>query len=103
MPLGPQVSAPESLPVHTEVVCAATEPPRDLPKVASRPSRAGFGQPLTEYDMTKDRQIHRSGVWQAAILCPQAAQYAEGTSLEDFLKCVEKIAEAGSKWVLKQD
>jgi len=66
-------------------------------KPEERPSRAGFGQPLTNYDLAKEKQITRSGIYQAALQSPAAVQWA--TSIDEYLSNVRKIADAGMRYV----
>lgn len=62
---------------------------------SKNPSRAGFGQPLTDYDMQVQHDIHRSGLIQA---CVQAvSQHCH--KAEDIGPTAIKLAEEVSKWV----
>ena len=65
----------------------------DAPKAI----RAGFGQPLTEYDLAVQRQISRNGIYQAALQSPAAVQWA--TNLDEYVSNVRKLADAGMKYV----
>jgi hypothetical protein len=65
----------------------------DAPKAI----RAGFGQPLTEYDLAVQRQISRAGIYQAALQSPAAVQWA--TNLDEYVSNVRKLADSGMKYV----
>lgn len=59
--------------------------------------RAGYGQPLTQYDLAKDRQISRAGLYQAALSSPALAQWA--VNVDEYLALVRKVADAGVQYV----
>jgi hypothetical protein len=61
------------------------------------PLRAGFGQPLTAYDLAVQRQISRAGIYQAALQSPAAVQFA--TSVTEYLSLVRQIADEGMKYI----
>lgn len=67
------------------------------PAAGSKPKikaiRAGFGQELTAYDQKLQRQIHRAGVWQAAVQCQAIVQYAG--DFEAYKKLVRELANEG--------
>lgn len=67
------------------------------PAKTTNPTRAGFGQPLTDYDMAIQRQISRAGVYQAALASHAPVQWA--TNLDEYLALVRKVADAGMKYV----
>jgi len=73
----------------------AKETPATTAKLAN-PSRAGFGQPLTDYDLKVQRQISRAGVWQAAAQAPITGM---ATNVEEYLSFVRRIADAGMQYV----
>lgn len=61
------------------------------------PVRAGFGQPLTAYDLSIQRQISRAGVMQAALSSPALAQWA--VNIDEYLALVKKAADFAFKYV----
>lgn len=63
---------------------------------SANPTRAGFGQQLTDYDMAVQRQISRAGVWQAAAQAPITGM---ATNVDEYLSFVRKIADAGMLYV----
>lgn len=97
--LPPQAAAPEVL-VNTASAPTGTLPPlaaSAAPVAGSKPKikaiRAGFGQELTAYDQKIQRQIHRAGVWQAAVQCQAIVQYAP--DFEAYKKLVRELANDG--------
>lgn len=96
----PAASAPASDSVKAAEVALA-KAKADEAKVSqttkgSNPIRAGFGQPLTEYDLSVQRQISRAGVWQAAAQAPITGM---ATNVDEYLSFVRKIADAGMRYV----
>lgn len=83
----------------TPVPKAKVEEKRTTPTTSSsgNPTRAGFGQPLTDYDVAIQRQISRAGVYQAALNSPALAQWA--VSIDEYLALVRKAADAGVKYI----
>jgi hypothetical protein len=67
------------------------------PKTDARPMRAGFGQPLTEYDMKVQRVINHSSCWNSACAAaPALAQFVTNTT--ELIAEIRKVAEAGLKF-----
>lgn len=64
---------------------------------SKNPTRAGFGQQLTDYDLAIQRQISRAGVLQAALMSPALAQWT--TNIDEYLSLVRKAADFGFKYV----
>jgi hypothetical protein len=64
---------------------------------STNPTRAGFGQQLTDYDLQIQRQISRAGVIQAALTSPAIAQWA--VNIDEYLALVRKAADFGFKYV----
>lgn len=100
--LGTEVKAgtPAAATPTTEKVAEtpkASAPVQADAKTSTRPVRAGFGNPLTEYDLAKDRQISRAGIYQAALSSPALAQWA--VNVEEYIALVRKVADAGVKYV----
>lgn len=99
----PQAAAPEAAatsapaPAVTSVPAAALSTLASAPAAGSKPKikaiRAGFGQELTAYDQKLQRQIHRAGVWQAAVQCQAIVQYAG--DFEAYKKLVRELANEG--------
>lgn len=89
--------APATAPAATSAPAAAPSTLASAPAAGSKPKikaiRAGFGQELTAYDQKIQRQIHRAGVWQAAVQCQAVVQYA--TDLPSYIELVNKLADAG--------
>lgn len=96
-----KVAAPAPAPVATAPVTQTAAAPATkttaAERTSDRPTRAGFGQQLTEYDMQIQRQISRAGVYQAALNSPALAQWC--TNIEEYLGLVRKAADAGIKYV----
>jgi phage tail sheath protein FI len=89
----PKASAPASQAASQPAQAQATQTTKaDAPA----PIRAGFGQPLTAYDLAVQRQISRAGVWQAAAQAPITGM---ATNVDEYLSFVRKIADAGMKYV----
>lgn len=78
---------------------AETKPaPAPATTTASKnPTRAGFGQQLTDYDLQIQRQISRAGVIQAALTSPAFAQWS--TNADEYLALVRKAADFAFKYV----
>ena len=99
--LGQEVKAETTPPAATpttEKVTETTKPEASKPTTTSKhPSRAGYDKPLTEYDLAKDRQISRSGLFQAALASPALTQWA--TNVDEYLSLVRKAADAGVLYV----
>ena len=99
-----QASAPAATPAPAPVATAAPAAPKAEAPVsapvttnAKNPTRAGFGQPLTDYDMQIQRQISRAGIYQAALNSPALAQWS--MNVEEYLALVRKVADAGVKYI----
>lgn len=86
-----QAAAPAAAPAK------AATPKDTTPVGTSNPVRAGFGNPLTAYDLAIQRQISRAGIYQAALGSPAMAQWA--TSPDEYLALVRKAADAGMQYV----
>lgn len=86
----PAAAAPAPAPTPAPASQAA-------PATSGRPTRAGYDKPLTEYDLSKDKQISRSGVYQAALNSPALAQWA--TNIDEYLALVRKAADAGVQYI----
>lgn len=77
---------------------AATAAPKTSGVAASgAPYRAGYDKPLSQYDLAKDRQISRSGMYQAALQSTALSQWATGP--DEFLALVRKAADAGMQYI----
>lgn len=63
---------------------AVTEVYREVPEVELQPIRAGFGQPLTGYDLHIQRQISYAGILQA-VLSSQVLAQIPFTTREEIL------------------
>jgi len=61
------------------------------------PTRAGFGQPLTDYDMAVQRQISRAGIYQAALSSPVLGQWV--ANADEYIALVRKVADAGIEYI----
>jgi hypothetical protein len=96
-------TAPTPAPTPAATAAPATtkaEPTKTAPATApasKNPTRAGFGQPLTDYDLQIQRQISRAGVLQAALNSPALAQWA--VNVDEYLALVRKAADFGVKYV----
>lgn len=95
----PAAAAPAPAPA---VQASQTEAPKTTPAEAVKsavgnPTRAGFGQPLTDYDMKIQRQISRAGVIQAALTSPALAQWS--VNIDEYLALVRKVADFAFKYV----
>lgn len=80
-----------------KVEVKATPSVSEKSPLSQTPTRSGFGQPLTEYDLSIQRQISRAGVYQAALNSPALAQWC--MNVEEYLSLVRKVADAGIKYV----
>lgn len=104
--------APAAAPAATDAVKAAEEalakakaaaaapapaPKPAAPATSGKPYRAGYDKPLSEYDLGKDKQISRSGIYQAALQSPAIGQWA--VNVDEYLALVRKVAEAGMKFI----
>lgn len=88
-------AAPTPAPVATAPVAAAPTP---APVATGKnPTRAGFGSPLTDYDLSIQRQISRAGVVQAALSSPALHQWA--VNADEYLALVRKAADFAIKYV----
>lgn len=98
--LGTEVAAP-STPAASAAPApvAAPKAAAPAPKASStgNPTRSGFGQPLTDYDVAIQRQISRAGVYQAALNSPALAQWS--MNIDEYLALVRKAADAGMQYV----
>lgn len=96
-----EASAPATAPAPAAQAPQAEAPkttPAEAVKTAlDRPIRAGFGSPLTAYDLQIQRQISRAGVVQAALMSPALAQWA--VNIDEYLALVRKAADFGFKYV----
>jgi uncharacterized protein YecE (DUF72 family) len=102
--LGQEVAAaPAAAPVPVAAPAAPATPKAEAPvsapvtTSAKNPTRAGFGQPLTDYDVQIQRQISRAGIYQAALNSPALAQWS--MNVEEYLALVRKVADAGVKYI----
>lgn len=84
------------LKAQAEAEAAAKAKAQEAAKTDDRPRRAGYDKPLTDYDLSKDRQIGRAGIIQAAIQSGAAIQWA--TNLDEYLSNVRKIADFALKY-----
>lgn len=98
-----KVSAPAqaAAPAASAPVAAAPKAEEKAPAPATttkstNPSRAGFGQPLTDYDLQVQRQINRSSNWNAAMNSNFLGQFS--TNPDEYLALVRKAADAGIKY-----
>lgn len=84
--------------VAKAAAAAATAAPKTSGVAASgAPYRAGYDKPLSQYDLAKDRQISRAGIYQAALQSTSLAQWATGP--DEFLALVRKAADEGMKYI----
>jgi ribosomal protein L12E/L44/L45/RPP1/RPP2 len=94
-------AAPTSAPAATAAPATSkAEAPKPAPATTTatkNPTRSGFGQPLTDYDLQIQRQISRAGVVQAALMSPALAQWA--VNIDEYLALVRKAADFGFKYV----
>lgn len=88
--------APVAAPAASKVEAPVSAPATTTP-ATKNPTRAGFGQPLTDYDLQIQRQISRAGVMQAALTSPALAQWT--TSIDEYLSLVRKAADFAFKYV----
>lgn len=63
----------------------------------SGPRRAGFGQPLTQYDLDTQHEIRRSGLIQAAM----NAVASHVPNVDKLISESQRVAEAQEQWVVK--
>jgi len=78
----------------------AKEAQTDKGSDTTHPSRAGFGQPLTEYDFQIQRVINLSSCWNAACSAAGAlSQFA--TNSTELTSEITKLAEAGLKFTAR--
>lgn len=75
-----------------------TTPAEAVKTVIDRPTRSGFGTPLTTYDLAIQRQISRAGLIQAALSSPALAQFGLA-NIDDYLALVRKAADFAFKYV----
>lgn len=105
--LGQEVAQAASAPAAAPVPAATAAPaaskaeekhtaPVTTP-ATKNPTRSGFGQPLTDYDLQIQRQISRAGVLQAALMSPALAQWS--VNIDEYLALVRKAADFGFKYV----
>lgn len=86
----------------TPAPAAKTEVPKMTPAeavktVIDRPTRSGFGTPLTAYDLQIQRQINRSSNWNAA--CDLGSALSQFTVNTTELKAlIREFADAGVKY-----
>jgi hypothetical protein len=64
---------------------------KPAPAKSANPSRAGFGQPLTDYDMKIQRQISRAGIVQAVVSSPILGQWAVNAT--EYVAIVKNVAD----------
>lgn len=93
----PKAAAPASLKAEILVAKAAAATFPAPAATGKNPTRAGFGQPLTDYDVSIQRQISRAGVYQAALSSPALSQWS--LNVDEYLALVRKVADAGMKYV----
>jgi hypothetical protein len=70
------------------------EPAQSAPATTAKsanPSRAGFGQPLTDYDMKIQRQISRAGIVQAVVTSPILGQWAVNAT--EYVAIVKNVSD----------
>jgi hypothetical protein len=57
----------------------------------TKPVRSKFGEPLTDWEVQRERQIQRSGIIQAAVQSPALSMYA--VNYDEWVELVKKTAE----------
>jgi len=85
------VAAPASTPAQPANKTTPAE------KSSTRPMRAGYGQPLTEYDLATQRLISRAGVYQAALASSVLGQWVANP--DEYIALVRKVADAGMQYI----